>query len=351
MKKLRVFKGAIFCIIFIMLIAGCSTNNTKSLYSEASPGQTTPTQNTLEEKTIVKGNLFHGFYNPQIDEKGKMLPLQYNGGELTLDYSVRASGDAKNVGFLIFVDGKPQPYKLNKTVSSYQYMHTLQVKEDDQDTPFTFLFTPIIGKSGDNLHVSIVSVYNPSFIPDMKETTSYGGYQTTLETGTELIFNQDTEMLDIAVFSQQEGLSNVHQSTEPVTEDLLKKHSVMEKVDIEALEKRVFSDLSVNGETKQDNFKMDKSGKLKIRFKLFGHPDLRYRNTFYINHKALDSEEVSSFETVLSKGNAVVVDAEIELDKLEDFNTFYVVSVPINANDFPDDVIIVQKTPSLLLYK
>lgn len=46
-----------------------------------------------------------------------------------------------------------------------------------------------------------------------------------------------------------------------------------------------------------------------------------------------------------------MIEADIEVEKLEDFNTFYVVSAPLNANDFPDDVIILDKTASVLLYK
>ncbi|MBE3594601.1 MAG: beta-glucanase/beta-glucan synthetase [Candidatus Carbobacillus altaicus] len=351
MKKLWGYKLTLFLTIIAVLAAGCSPNNPNNGETNA-PSE--PTHNPFEaneQDTLILGSIAHGFANPQLDEKGRILPLQYNGGELKINYIVRASGKAKNVGFLVFVDGIPQPYKFNTTEAPYEYMHIFDLEGDDQDTPFTFVFTPITGKKGDTLHLSIASVYNPAFIPDMKETDSYGGYQTTLESGRSLIFTQDADALDSSSIPWQEVLSNVRLSTKPVTKELLERHSGFETVDMEALDKKVYSELHVDGAVRQDNYQVKKSGTLHVTFNLFGHPGMRYRNTFYLNHKALTSKDGTSFETTLSKGNVAVIDADIELENLEDFNTFYVVSVPLNADDFPDDVVVLEKTPSLLLYK
>lgn len=351
MKKSKAFKSAFFLVVIAVLAIGCSNKNPDASESEASNQTTHNPFEAGEQGTAVLGSIGHGFANPPLDENGKILPLPYNGGEFKIDYSVRASGKAKNVGFLVFIDGKPQPYKFNTTEAPYEYMHIFELEEDNQDTPFTFVFTPVTGKQGDILPITIASVFNPAFIPDMKETTSYGGYQTTLESGRSLVFNQDADALDVSSIPQREVLSHVRLSTEPVTQELLEKHSVMEQVDMEALDKKVYSDLYIDGAVRQDNFPVKKSGTLHVTFKLFGHPGMRYRNTFYINHEALTGKDGTSFETTLAKGDVAVIDADIALEKLKDFNTFYVVSVPLNADDFPDDVVVLMKTPSLLLYK
>lgn len=351
MNKVWGSKLALFLVIFAVLSAGCSSKNSNTAELNAPIDTTHNPFEANEPNTVVLGSISHSFTNPQLDEKGMILPLQYNGGELKINYSVRASGKAKNVGFLLFVDGEPQPYKFNTSEAPYEYMHIFELQGDDQDTPFTFVFAPITGKKGDTVHVSIASVYNPGFIPDMKETTSYGGYQTTLESGRTLNFIKDAEALDAFANPQQEILSNVRLSTEPVTRELLEKQSGMENVDMEALDQKVYSNLYVDGALRQDNFQVKKSGTLHVSFKLFGHPGMLYRNTFYINHKALTGKDGTSIETTLTKGNVAVVDADIDLEKLGDFNTFYIVSVPVNADDFPDDVVVLEKTPSLLLYK
>ncbi|GAB6989712.1 hypothetical protein JCM16418A_17620 [Paenibacillus pini] len=344
-------KLALLLAIMMILAVGCSNKGSDNMENTTS---NEIIKNPFEENTpntMVLGNISHGFTNPQLDEKGIILPLQYNGSELKVDYSVKASGKAKNVGFLVFVDGKPQPYKFNSSEAPYEYMHIFELEGDDQDTPLSFIFTPVTGKKGDNLHVSIASVYNPGFIPDMKATTSFGGYQTTLESGRSLIFNKNAEALNVSSIPHQEILSNVRISTEPITQELLDKHSVMEKVDMATLDKKVYSDLYVDGSLRQDNLQIKKSGTLHLSFKLFGHPGIRYRSTIYINHSALSTKNAVSFETKLTKGNIAIIEADIDLEKLENFNTLYIVSIPVNANDFPDDVIILDKTPSLLLYK
>ncbi|MFD2412209.1 beta-glucanase/beta-glucan synthetase [Paenibacillus rhizoplanae] len=304
----------------------------------------------MDEKNVVLGSINHYAVNLQADEAGRVLPIQYNGGELKIDYSVNASGKARNVGFLLFIDGLPQPYKLDSSGTAYEYMHIFEL-EENKATPFTFTFTPITGKKGELLPIKFVSVYNPSFIPDMKVTASYGGYQTILEAGGEVFFNKDTEQWAVPLSSKQAGLLNVRQSTERVTQELLVSHGRSEKIAIETLDSKVFSELYVDGLIRHDNLKVENSGLLQITFKLFGHPGVSYRNTIYLNHKPLESQDGVSFPMALTKGNLEVLSAEINLDQLGDFSTFYVVSVPLNAEDFYDDVIILEKTPSLLLYK
>ncbi|SDZ68323.1 hypothetical protein SAMN05421736_1343 [Evansella caseinilytica] len=251
------------------------------------------------------------------------------------------------------MDGIPQPYKFNIAEAPYEYIHIFDLEEDDKDTPFTFVFTPVSGKQGDTLDITITSIYNPAFIPDMKETSSYGGYHTTLQASDSLYFEKDADVLDQASIPKNDYISNVRLSTEPVTDELLERHSGgLQEVDLETLDKREFSELYLENKLEFDNMQVDHSGTLHVTFKIFGHPGVQYQNMFYINHQALTTKDGDiSFKTVLAKGEVAVIDVEIELEKLDDFSTFYVVSVPTNAADFPDDVIVLTKSRSILLYK
>ncbi|GAC40919.1 hypothetical protein [Paenibacillus popilliae] len=230
-------------------------------------------------------------------------------------------------------------------------MHMLELEQDNKDTQFAFVFTPVTGKQGDTLSITITSIYNPGFIPDMKETSSYGGYHSTLEAGGTLYFTKDADALDRASIPPFAYASDVRLSTEPVTKELLEAHSGMRAVDMDTLEQHMFSDLYIDGEVKRDHVKVKDSGTLHVRFTIFGPPGVRYRNTFYINHQAVTSKAGNSFETVLAKGDVAVIDIDLELGKLDDFSTIYVVSVPVNEADFPDTAVMLEKTLSLLLYK
>ncbi|SDZ68336.1 hypothetical protein SAMN05421736_1346 [Evansella caseinilytica] len=353
--KVSLFRYELLLMVFIVLAAGCSNQHSEKNGEEAVTNSSGNPFEVDEEETVMMGSISHGYDNPELDEKEEiMLPLSYDGGELVINYSVSASGKAKNVGFLVYVDGIAQPYKLNTTDSPYEYMHILDLEEDDKDTPFMFVFTPVTGKKGDTVNVTITSVYNASFIPDMEETTSYGGYHETLETTRQLVFNKDADPLDNAALPAIDGLSDVRLSTEPVTEELMERlGGIVMTVDLETLEKNVFTVVDI--ENKQDleqNFQVNDSGTLPVTFKILGHPGVRFQTTFYLNHQALTTKDGDiSFETELTKGDVYVLDVELDLEKLDDFNTFYAVSVPVNPEDFYDDVVTHLKTSSILLYK
>jgi len=300
----------------------------------------------VESYETVMGTLNHGFFNPKINDNGEMMPLIYSGGELKIDYIVNASGKAKNIGFLIFIDGLPQPYKINEE-ESYKFLHKLDLKEDNENIPIYFKFAPITGKKGDTLNISITSVYNPAFIPDMKETSNYGSYHSTLEVVSSLAFREDPNTTVFLDIEKSQCLNNVSLYNEPLTNEILDK----ELIDLTRLDNSVFTHVYIEDKENTENIQINDDGSLRVKFKIFGHPKVRYRNTFYINHKPISSKEGSTFETELKEGNMSIVDVNIDVTNLENFSTFYVVSVPINTSDFPDDVIILKKIPSILIYK
>lgn len=364
MKKSRTALSAIFLLVTICLISGCSR---QEAVGNVSPAQTDSTTQTPEaastendtgnpfqadlNNTMNLGSLGHGFVNPKLDETGKRLPLRYAGGELKIDYSVNASGAAKNVGFLIYINGIAQPYKTDAE-SSYSYMHVMNLEEDNKDYPLLIIFTPVTGKKGETLPITITSVYNPAFIPDMKETSGYGGYQTTLDCIDSIIFEQDAASLDS--LPAQAVLQNVTQTTEPVTQTFLDTDlSTYHNVDMTTLDKRIYTKLYFDGnDVKFDsNLKVAQTGTLHVTYKMVGHPGVKYQSTLYLNHQALTDGQGVSFETTLTKGEISVLEADIDLSKIEDFSTFYVISTPCNADDFPEDVIVLEKTSSVLLYK
>lgn len=356
MGKCGFSRYILLLLALVVLATGCSNQNLdKNDADTINNGNDNPFE-VNDEDTEILNAMSHGLHNPEMDESGEeRLPLQYDGGELEIDYFVRASGNAKNVGFLVFVDGKPQPYKFNTAEAPYEYMHIFDVEEDDKETPFTFIFTPVTGKQGDTLDIIITSVYNPAFIPDMKETSAYGGYHTTLQSFSSLFFEKDADGLETRSIPKNDYLVNISQSTEPVTKELMEKHEKHRamKIDLETLEKLVMNEVNFDGDSTMniDNLQVNDSGTLHVTFKLFGTPGLQYQNTFYINHQALATVNGdTSFETTLAKGEVSVIDVEIDLERLEDFNTFYVVSVPINTEDFPDEAFLL-KSESILLYK
>lgn len=208
---------------------------------------------------------------------------------MSIAYKVNASGKAKNVGFLVFVDGVSQPYKTDSD-NAYKTMHVLNVEKDDTDYPFSILFNPVTGKKGETLALTIVSVYAPDFMPDMVKTSSYGGYQDTLAGNYEIHFDKNAELPKSSTLPKYMKLQNVKQSTEPITQEYINSLSVfsgMETITLETLNKQVFAQQFFNGRGGLiSNLKVNANGTLHVAFKITGYPGSRYKtpSTSTIRH-------------------------------------------------------------------
>lgn len=101
-----------------------------------------------------------------------VLPYEHNGGEFLLDYQFSSEGKLDSVGFLLFLDGKPQVCKVNDTGAENAYLHCFQTSEKHEEK-FPFVFIPDTGEKGDTLNMTVMGVTRPDFQLDMKETYTY----------------------------------------------------------------------------------------------------------------------------------------------------------------------------------
>ncbi|TCO72162.1 beta-glucanase/beta-glucan synthetase [Marinisporobacter balticus] len=349
MKKLLVITVYIFLFI---ASTGCSHN--AELPVEANEPEMENTVNPFQsndEDIGIMGSISHGPSILNVDENNHRVPWVYDGKEIYIEYRVKASGKAKNMGFFIFVDGIPQPYKVDDTKAPYEYMHTFELKEDDVDLPFTFIFSPVTGKQGETLDLTITSIYNPRFMPDMNETSSYGGYHGLLPAFYQLSFEADGKAPDD---QSREVKGTINLSKEPVTNkfmEILNNNNFMQDIDMDVFNSQIFSLIYYDGSSIMDHYKINDDGTLHVTYKLCGHGGLEYTTTFYINHQPISIGEGTSIDTTIEKGSVSVIELDINLDNLEDFNTFYAISAPKNARDFPDGIFEAEKTQSILLYK
>lgn len=348
MKKLLLM---VLVLFLLTSSAGCSQQTEPSNESEVSV--TEAVENPFESNdadTVVMGGISHGPESPKVDKNNNLVPWVYNGKEVKIDYYVNASGQAKNVGFFIFVNGMPQPYKVNDTNASYEYMHTFKLKKDNENVPFTFLFSPVTGKKGETLNVTITSFYNPSFIPDMDKTSSYGGYHAILPATYQLTYKADANASEY----KASGITGaIKLSKEPVTDKLLEtlsKNSLRD-IDMDTFNNEIFNQIYYDNALKTDNYKVKDKETLHITYKLCGCAGLEYTTTFYINHKPISFSKGISVDTTIEKGSVSVMELDINSGDLADFNTFYAISIPKNAKEFPDGIFEAIKTPSILLYK
>ncbi len=297
-----------------------------------------------EEDAGFLAMITHGAASDDFSESGERLPFPYDGGEFRLDYWFSLTGKMDTVGFLLFLDGQPQPYKVNDTTAEYEYCHSFPAEEDQS---FSFLFEPVTGSAGDTLALTVVSITNPDFQPDMESTSSYGWYHKTLDSRVELRFNADAPAAHSdrppvwEIFSQSEAREE--KVTARYVEDELPKYG-WGGVSMDTLDSGIYYTFSCDGGITYDNLRV--SAPVPLRFTMCGTAGTSYSIAFFLDHRPVKLDESTCRSITLSKGGVMELEAVIDPDKLGQFHTFYCVAVPQDGASGP-----FFKTNSILLYK
>lgn len=343
MQKRLLLLVMICGLLFTMTACG----NYSIADEHTSPQNTQRNPFTKSEEDDSLGFLSHEEANPTRADDQSVLPYEYHGGEFILDYRFTSEGKLDNIGFLLFLDGKPQAYKINNTQAEYEYLHCFQTLKKHEEQ-FSFVFTPNTGKKGDTLNITIISITNPNFKPNMKETSSYGWYHQHLERVLKLHFNEDAPDSD-SIYGESENIfSDVSVTEEKVTTSFIENELTKNGwngVTMDTLDNGVYSTISYDDESVYDNINLSKKDTLTVRYTICGTAGVRYGVSFFLNHKPISFDEVISYDATLSKGNVWIIEATIDLSKLEGFNTFYAIAVAA-SNDCATN-----KTGSILLYK
>lgn len=344
-------------IIGLLLLSGCQKIEPGENPSTESTGLfvENPFEMDGSASSDIVGALGHGPENPALREDGTRAPYEYHGGQFELNYHVKASGTAKNVGFLLFLNGIPQPYQVDG-IGDTRYMNMFELKEDDQQYLFSFVFTPVTGTVGDTLELKIYSVFYPQFQPDMVTTSSYGLYYNILEGTIEIAFQADPNVdgVDTPIMP---SLSSVTVHSDDMTSDFISIHlndsfTVGGRSPKDQLADNVFSFIEYNGESVVDNMDVSNQDTLHIAYQMVGVPGAVYRISLFGNNQPMTDGEALSWEVTLSKGKVAVIEADIDVSSLDDFTTFYVFACPVNRGSASDSVSLLgSMNGPILLYK
>lgn len=299
-----------------------SIENTESVSSET----------TKRKANDVMGEFGHGVNWSDASEEHV---LYYEGGGMKIPYRMKGSGIGASAGFLLFVDGEAQPYKIDGE-EEYKYMHVITGKEDKEKT-FTITFTPLNGKKGDQSKVKIVGLVNPTFMPDMIETFAYGNNHSILESSYDLVCKENAgEMVETR--DSRKLIADSSQQEEDIDKDLEAKLKEFQLGDLD-LENRVTSYMEYNNDPEtfgMANLDITGLDKLHVTYVMMGHPNMIYRVHFYLNHQLVTLEDGSDYTIELKRGKQTKIEFDLDVSGLEE-GSFYAVEVPVNEEDYPDD--------------
>lgn len=345
MKQNAKFPFAVLVLLVIIeILSGCQY--------EGQPKE------KFDDETIIIGQLSHGVVKPTLDASGLQAVCKYTGGQFKLDYYVMATGSAKDVGFLLFLDGIPQPYQVNG-VGKTNYLNMLQLQEDNQKFEFSFVFSPVTGTTGDTLTLKIYSIYCPQYQPDMVNSFGYGIYHSMLEAAINIHFESDVEPKEEKpdVRTKQATLSSVKIISDVITDDFIVAN-FGNNLEVDAphveslLENNVYDLVSYNGEMVYDGLDITNQESVRVAYQIAGKPGAVYRISMFANHEPLTDGKNIVWDVALSESTLVTLEAYIDVSVLEDFTTFYVIASPIDDRYTSNSAALFgKKTNSILLYR
>ena len=182
-------------VLAMALLVGCSSTEVPadgSLPEASGHGQETQLRFDVEQNVVI-GTVRH---QPSAETRyaegsDTPLPIEYDGGMLTIGYEAAVEGASDQIGFLVFWDGAPVAYDVGEGTDA-RYCHTFTQAEDKEKIDFVIRFVPT-GKAGETHTVTFASIYAPGYAPDMIDRSGYGAYHNMLSCSRQVYLAVDPE--------------------------------------------------------------------------------------------------------------------------------------------------------------
>lgn len=118
------------------------------------------------------------------------------------------------------------------------------------------------------------------------------------------------------------------------------------------LDTSVYSDLIIDDNSMLLDSKLNIVDKniVHVSYIMMGHPGVKYKVNFYLNHQLLEDVSKDRNEIELTTGKMNTIEFDLDLSEFKN-GTFYAVAVPVNADDYPEDGIQTIKYQSIHLYR
>lgn len=336
------------CLLFSM--TACGDLGSSDIFDDDSAqkesSQTDDPFGEIETAGNFSGAISHGAADPNLDQNQMKLPFEYNGGEISVEYFFRSEGDLVGIGFLLFLDGIPQAYKISSSEAEYEYCHTFPA-EGQKEVNFEFIFTPCTGSAGDTLNLTVLSITNPDFQPDMIQSSGYGWYHKMLPYESKIHFNVDADSAEYPV--TKELFLSASLSDEKVTASFLENELSQYgwgNVSLDTLNDGMFYTISYDGSFIYNHINVDNKETVSVRFTVCGVAGEDFRISFWGNHQPISNDGILAWQASVKKGNLITIEAVIDISSMDDFTTFYAIAVPIG-----NSTSAAYKTESILLYK
>ena len=325
MKRITIYSFVV--ILFAFIFASCAA----APAVPSTSGSTVPSLSALPSDTASTtpkesgdlGSLSAGLHDDcPSDDYGPYIT--YTGGEMSMGYEIGSSGKVREsgIGILLFLDGQPQPYRLEGE-STYTYLHTFYPEKPSMVVDF--YFTPVTGQEGDDLEMYALAILNPEYRPSVGPqqmmvftSGSVGaGWRLKFEaTPPEADFPEKQHRLyDAEITSENASYGDVFEWSE---EDLR-----------ERLDSRSYvNDAPHNGQNRVYNITADTP--VDLRYELWGTPYIKSSVIFYVDNEPVYTSDGLPFDMAVASGEKKILTAKLDMTGFTGESVLYIVRVPRN---------------------
>lgn len=317
----------LFLLIVVVLLTACAflenhdsaSPKDPSIFTQESIPSESLTAETKDGSDL--GGLSYGLVSRTAD--GRAPEQHYTGGEMSMDFFIQAHGlvGRKGLGLLLFLDGRPQPYRLDGETED-SYLHTFYL--DDETVEPVLYFTPVTGQSGDVLEMASLLILNPEYLPSkgnpgmMTHTTGSLGYSFLLyvdsDPGEAKIPEKLTLLSEPEITYEPCSYADVAQWSD---DDFLTK--VGHASEVNGME---------NGLNIFDNFHKEQ---LDLKYSLWGTTLVHYTVVYFLNNEPLYLPDGSCLDLEVQEGMKTVIRLTIDTSTLTGEDVVYAVLVPRNS--------------------
>lgn len=316
--KIKFYLIAIFLVLSFLIVA-CNNNENETLMKEIDLDNNEYIENSESVENDTEEELGTYSFGP-IGEEGYV----YEGQDIRIPYEAECLSEIPvEFGLVLYVNGYPQEYMIEGLETNLDKKNIQVISlYDYQKVEFDIVFQPVEGEIGDVFGVSVVSIFNPNYLPENLEAPNFGIFHH--------MSSSRAKELSYKVSVGNEIVSDVICKEEDIKEVLLEEQKKAGS-DTSYIDNNVKVDILQNNE---DNHpKMQKlntsNGKLDFTYRVMGGPNgLKLRSVIYVNNMPIDIDGGKVIETEISSGKMYSIDISLDLEEFNDVNSIFIVANP-----------------------
>lgn len=337
-------KAAIFALIAVVLVltaaifVGIKIKWDHILYSQENSSLSSSEQDPFRENgtDIERAPGSSNYITADvITPNPENMTLTYNGSPVLVTYQFQCEKPC-TMGLMIFVNGILQPYTVVST-GEETTMHTVEMSEKDTQQ-FQFEFTPVCGKSGDELVVIFANVYNAKVMELSGDVNTFGNnHKISQPQSWTLELNADSENMAF-------GISNDFKTKEFSAED----KSNFIKTDLngnrrDQLDNCCYIEIRQNGVLLDSQASMSQSFGNNLELYIYGNLTGKYRISLYGDFSRIPINGYDYIEVDIKKGEYTVVPFVFSADDVKKYKNVFAILAPM---EFENSL---SKSPSIYI--